>query len=79
MATDRWQLSKSVVVQNRFDFREGVTKRVAKPDNRRVGAAEVAADAQDSAAAALALLRHNQARLKEEQQRTIPRNSCAAY
>jgi hypothetical protein len=55
-------------MQALFDFREGVTKRVARPDNHHTTAADEAEAAEEAAVAAKALLAHNLAALEQERQ-----------
>lgn len=63
-------------MQSLFDFREGVTKRVAKPNNRKVEAATELEDAKEAELAAKALLAHNKAQILCEKQRALPLITC---
>jgi hypothetical protein len=63
-------------MQSLFDFREGVSMRVAKPDNRKVEAATELEDAKEVELAAKALLAHNKAQILCEKQRALPNITC---
>jgi hypothetical protein len=63
-------------LQALFDFREGVTKRVARPDNHHTTVADEAEAAEEAAVASRALLAHNLAALTRERQRTPLATPC---
>ena len=54
-----------------FDHVDGATKRVAKPDNRRVEAATEAEELEEDRLAAKALMAHNLEQLEREMQGAV--------